>query len=116
MVKAISEQTKSSSDPDNSRSSTISPELKQLRGRKVYVQLRAARVRDEIKSLVDQRKGFRDSSNAGKEGQPHDLNQQKIYTTHELARLKSELKSLEEERGSIIGKLRENKKVQQSPR
>src|ERR1051326_4670841 len=83
----------------------IPPEIKALRSRKVYIQLRVPRIKEELKTLGEQRKKLSEAK-----GRPESLtkdhHQQRVYAHHELERLKAELKNLEKERGTILGKLR----------
>jgi hypothetical protein len=93
---------------DGSEERVITPELKDLRSRKTYVQLRIPRIRDEIKSLFEQRKAFRESPRdpGGKPEERRHIVETRIYLGFELERLKSELKCLEQERDTIRTKLR----------
>jgi hypothetical protein len=102
---------KQSSGPGEQTQVSVTPELKNLRSRKVYIQLRTPRVRDEIQTLVEQRKKIHDSPHeiGGGSGESRNKNEERIYASFELARLKSELKSLELERGDILTKLRAGK-------
>jgi phage-related minor tail protein len=84
--------------------------LKDLRGRKVYIDIRLPRIRDEIKTMTDQRKTLAEESRVGAKPEGAKLKAsvaKRIYTTHELDRLKAELASLQIERKTVLERLRE---------
>jgi hypothetical protein len=84
--------------------------LKDLRGRKVYIDIRLPRIREEIKTLQDQRKTLAQESRLGAKPEGVQLKAsvaKRIYTSHELDRLKSELASLQIERTTVLERLRE---------
>lgn len=86
--------------------------LKDLRGRKAYIDIRLPKVREEIKSLAAQRKTLAEESREGAKPEGAQLKAsiaKRIYTSHELDRLKSELASLQIERKTVLERLREAK-------
>jgi len=80
-------------------------QMRRLRLRKVYIQLRIPRVRAEIANLAARKKTLKDNpGEASKE-----LIEEKIYNNQHLSALRKELESLEEERKSVLEHLRKSK-------
>jgi hypothetical protein len=94
---------------DGPANQTISPEIRDLRSRKVYLQVRMPKVRAELKELADRRRQWSEDSKKGPKAEgpaAKSLNEQRIYTVHELGRLQAELKALTEERKNVLEKLK----------
>ena len=80
-------------------------QIKQLRLRKIYIQLRLPRVKSEISALATRKKELGGSAGeASKE-----VVQELIYSNQHLVALRKEYESLEQERKSVLAGLREIK-------
>ena len=78
-------------------------QMKRLRLRKVYIQLRIPRVRAEIAAIATRKKAMNESGGeASKE-----LTEERIYSNQHLVALRKELQSLEQERKTVLQDLRE---------
>ncbi len=83
-----------------SKVASVNPETKALRGRKLYIEIRRAKVREEIKNLFEVRKGLTQKAQSVSSLKPDELrqlHQDQTYTSHDMTRLKSELQALEAE-------------------
>ena len=79
--------------------------MKQLRLRKVYIQLRVPRARAEIAELATKKKNLSGMGETKKEGV-----EELIYTNQHLLALRKELDSLEQERKAVLQGLKETKR------
>lgn len=78
-------------------------QMKRLRLRKVYIQLRIPRVKAEITAIATRKKAMNESGGeASKE-----LTEERIYSNQHLVALRKELQSLEQERKTVLQNLRE---------
>ena len=78
-------------------------QMKRLRLRKVYIQLRIPRVKAEITAIATRKKAMNESGGeASKE-----LTEERIYSNQHLVALRKELQSLEQERKTVLQDLRE---------
>ena len=86
--------------------------VKQLRVRKVYIQLRIPRVKAEIAALVTRKKSLMNGSD-------HEVSkgnlEELIYTNQHMAALRKELEALEEERKTVLQGLRETRSEKENP-
>ena len=78
--------------------------MKQLRLRKVYIQLRIPRVKAEITALATKKKTLNGTGEAKKE-----VVDELIYSNQHLIALRKELESLEQERKAVLHDLKETK-------
>jgi len=79
-------------------------QMKHLRLRKVYIQLRIPRVKAEITELATRKKNLNGTGDAKKE-----VVEELIYSNQHLIALRKELESLEQERKSVLQDLKETK-------
>ena len=80
-------------------------QMKRLRLRKVYIQLRIPRVKAEIAAVATRKKAMNESGGeASKE-----LIEERIYSNQHMVALRKELQSLEHERKTVLQGLREMK-------
>jgi len=80
-------------------------QMKRLRLRKVYIQLRIPRVKAEIAAVATRKKAMNESGGeASKE-----LVEERIYSNQHMVALRKELQSLEQERKTVLQGLREIK-------
>ena len=80
-------------------------QIKRLRLRKVYIQLRIPRVKAEIAAVATRKKAMNESGGeASKE-----LIEERIYSNQHMVALRKELQSLEQERKTVLQGLREIK-------
>ena len=79
--------------------------MKQLRLRKVYIQLRVPRARAEITELATKKKNLNGTGEAKKE-----TVEELIYSNQHLLVLRKELESLEQERKTVLQGLKETKR------
>jgi hypothetical protein len=78
-------------------------QMRRLRLRKVYIQLRIPRVKAEIAAVATRKKAMNESgSEASKE-----LIEERIYSNQHLVALRKELQALEQERKTVLSGLRE---------
>jgi len=78
-------------------------QMKRLRLRKVYIQLRIPRVKAEIAAVATRKKAMNESGGeASKE-----LIEERIYSNQHMVALRKELQSLEQERKTVLQDLRE---------
>jgi hypothetical protein len=78
-------------------------QMKRLRLRKVYIQLRIPRVKAEIAAVATRKKAMTESgAEASKE-----VVEERIYSNQHLVALRKELQSLEQERKTVLHGLRE---------
>jgi hypothetical protein len=78
-------------------------QLKRLRSRRVYIQLRIPRVKAEIAAVATQKKAMSEPrGEASKE-----VIEERIYSNQHLVALRKELESLEQERKTVLQGLRE---------
>lgn len=78
-------------------------QLKRLRLRKVYIELRIPRVRTEIAAIATRKKALKEfAGEASKE-----IVEEMIYNNQHLIALRTELQSLEQERQTVLQSLRE---------
>jgi hypothetical protein len=85
-----------------------SKEIKDLRARKTYIHRRLPRIREEIKSLAQERKDLLLKLNDKSSKDPKALKnerEQSIYTRLRLEILRQELKELSEERQKTTAEL-----------
>lgn len=76
-------------------------EIKRLRARKTYIQLRIPRVKAEITAIATRKKAMNESGGeASKE-----LTEERIYSNQHLIALREELESLEQERKTVLQSL-----------
>ena len=79
-------------------------QVKQLRLRKVYLQLRIPRVKSEVATLATRKKSLNGTGEAKKE-----VAEELIYSNQHLIALRKELESLEQERKAVLHDLKEIK-------
>ena len=80
-------------------------QMKRLRLRKVYIQLRIPRVKAEIAAVATRKKAMNESGGeASKE-----VVEERIYSNQHMVALRKELQSLEQERKTVLQGLREIK-------
>ena len=80
-------------------------QMKRLRLRKVYIQLRIPRVKAEIAAVATRKKAMNESGGeASKE-----LVEERIYSNQHMVALRKELQSLEHERKTVLQGLRDIK-------
>jgi hypothetical protein len=85
------------------RDPSAEDQMRRLRLRKVYIQLRIPRVKAEIAAIATRKKAMNESGNeASKE-----LTEERIYSNQHLVALRKELQSLEQERKTVLQGLRE---------
>jgi hypothetical protein len=87
-----------------------SAELRELRRRKTYVDLRIPKVREELQALVAKRKRNAEAAQKAPKIEGAELKTEaahRIYEHHESIRLKNELQSLDAESKSLVSQLRE---------
>ena len=77
-------------------------QLRQLRVRKVYIQLRIPKIRSELKQLLEQKRSF---ENPDRE-KSRSIAEQKLYTNQHLISLRVELQRLEAEQKTVLEQLR----------
>jgi hypothetical protein len=90
-----------------------SAELRELRRRKTYVDLRIPKVREELQALVAKRKRNAEAAQKAPKIEGAELKTEaahRIYEHHESIRLKNELQSLDAESKSLVSQLREVRK------
>jgi hypothetical protein len=82
---------------------SVEEQMKRLRTRKVYIQLRIPRIKAEIAAVATQKKAMNESrGEASKE-----LIEERIYSNQHLVALRKELQALEDERKTVLLGLRE---------
>jgi hypothetical protein len=82
---------------------SVDEQMKRLRTRKVYIQLRIPRIKAEIAAVATQKKAMSESrGEASKE-----LIEERIYSNQHLVALRKELEALEDERKTVLQGLRE---------
>lgn len=80
-------------------------QMKRLRLRKVYIQLRIPRVKAEIAAVATRKKAMNESGGeASKE-----IVEERIYSNQHMVALRKELQSLEQERKTVLQGLKEIK-------
>jgi len=80
-------------------------QMKRLRLRKVYIQLRIPRVKAEIAAVATRKKAMNESGGeASKE-----LIEERIYSNQHMVTLRKELQSLEQERKTVLQGLKDIK-------
>ena len=77
-------------------------QLRQLRVRKVYIQLRIPKLRSELKQLLEQKKGLESPD----QEKSRSIAEQKIYTNQHLIALRAELNKLSDEQKTVLEQLR----------
>jgi hypothetical protein len=82
--------------------SSAEEQMKRLRLRKVYIQLRIPRVKAEIAALATRKKALNGTGEAKKE-----VVEELIYSNQHLIALRKELESLEQERKAVLQDLKE---------
>jgi hypothetical protein len=80
-------------------------QLKRLRLRKIYIQLRIPRVKTEISAVSTLKKTLNESGGEATK----EVIEERIYSNQHLAALRKELESLEQERKVVLLGLREIK-------
>ena len=78
-------------------------EVKRLRARKIYIQLRIPRVKAEITAIATRKKAMNESGGETSK----ELTEERIYSNQHLIALRRELESLEQERKSVLQDLKE---------
>jgi predicted nucleic acid-binding Zn-ribbon protein len=78
-------------------------QMKRLRVRKVYIQLRIPRVKGEIAAIATRKKA---TNEPGAEASKESI-QERIYSNQHLVALRNELQSLEQERKTVLHDLQE---------
>jgi hypothetical protein len=87
---------------------TAEEQLKRLRSRKIYIQLRVPRARAEVTAITARKTTLVESGGeASKE-----VLEERIYCNQHLLALRKELESLEQERKTVLQSLREVKMQQ----
>jgi hypothetical protein len=91
----------------NTPEDTPDERLKAFRVRKVYIDLQLPKVRDEIKSLITEKKNLDEKPHGdGPKAVIKEWAERKIYANQHLQSLRKELKALEEEREAVLKNLK----------
>ena len=77
--------------------------LKRLRARKVYIELRIPRIKAEITAIAGRKKNLKESGHEASKEAVEEM----IYNNQHLVTLRKELETLEQERKTVFKDLRE---------
>ena len=97
---------------ETAKEKKVSPEVKALRQRRVYLKIRLPALREEMKALSGERKLVVEKLKAGgdsKSDEQKKLRERRVYLAQRHTSLRGELKSLADERKTVGEKLKASK-------